>query len=113
MEYLIWALAVGVLFLAAVAGAGAFGEMPEPVVDQFQPSLPMGLLGAEDIRAARFTQTRRGYSPAQVDQLLSRVANQLASQGRRTPSRGSTSVSPQDVATSVETDTPATGAPCA
>ncbi len=63
-------IAAGVLFLAALAGAGRFGEMPDAVADQFVPELPERGLGPDDLRAARFATVLRGYSPGQVDRLL-------------------------------------------
>ena len=69
-------IAVGLLFLAALAGAGRFGEMPEPVVDQFIPELPDRPLTPDDLRAAQFGLTLRGYSPQQVDRLLAHAAQQ-------------------------------------
>lgn len=70
MEIVVLVLAAGVLFLAALAGAGRLGEMPDAVVDQFVPELPERGLGPDDLRAARFAITLRGYSPGQVDRLL-------------------------------------------
>lgn len=73
MEYAIWAFAAVVLLLAAIAGAGRFGEMPDAVPDHFVPRLPERPLRPGDLRNARFALTLRGYSPAQVDHLIGRA----------------------------------------
>ncbi len=76
MEYFVWALALGVLFLAAVAGAGRLGALPDPVTDEFIPALPERPLTPQDLAGAQFGTVLRGYSPAQVDRLLALAARQ-------------------------------------
>lgn len=70
------AVAVVVLFGAALAGAGRFGELPDAVVDEYLPELPDRPLVPDDLRAARFAVSPRGYSRTQVDRLLARAAAQ-------------------------------------
>lgn len=77
MEWFLWTLAVVVLGLAAVAGSGRFGGMPEPVVDVPGSPLPEGELTGEHLRNVRFSTTWQGYSVEQVDSLLDRLAEQL------------------------------------
>lgn len=77
MEWFLWALAVVVLGLAAVAGSGRFGAMPQPVHDAPVVHLPEGDLTGADLRAVQFAVATRGYSVSQVDELLARMASQL------------------------------------
>nr|NLI50699.1 DivIVA domain-containing protein [Propionibacterium sp.] len=69
-------MAALVLLGAAFAGAGRFGELPEPVVDEYLPELPDRPLVPDDLRTARFAVRPRGYSRTQVDRLLARAAAQ-------------------------------------
>lgn len=69
-----------ILLGAALAGAGRFGEMPPPVSDQFVPEAPDRSVGPDDLRTARFATVFRGYSPAQVDRILARAAEQWAAE---------------------------------
>lgn len=77
MEWLLWMVVVVVLGLAAVAGSGRFGSMPAPVHDVPIPTLPDGDVTADDLRRIQFATVTRGYSMAQVDALLDRLAWQL------------------------------------
>lgn len=77
MEWVLWGLAVVVLALAALAGSGRFGALPPPVHDTPVLDLPDADLTAADLRRIQFASVARGYSPAQVDELLGRVAAQL------------------------------------
>ncbi|MFT3875773.1 MAG: DivIVA domain-containing protein [Propioniciclava sp.] len=77
---MVWFLglcAFAVLGLAALAGSGRFGELPPPVHDTPVLDLPAGALGGADLRALRFANGVRGYAPAQVDEVLGRLAAQL------------------------------------
>ena len=72
-------VAIAALGVAAMAAAGGVGEMsPEPVDDVYRQELPEGPLHAEDIRGARFGVTLRGYAMDQVDDLLERLAREVA-----------------------------------
>lgn len=77
MEWLLWTLAVAVLGVAAVVASGRLGGMPDAVADTPPLDLPEEPLTAADVRDTRFTSVWQGYSPAQVDALLARVADQL------------------------------------
>lgn len=68
------AVALVVLFGAALAGAGRFGHLPDAVVDEYLPELPDRALRPEDVRSARFAVRPRGYSISQVERLLARAA---------------------------------------
>lgn len=79
MEIVIVVIAVAILGLAALVGTGRFGQMQtEPVRDTFQPPVPEGPLGATDLMQFRFGITPLGYDRFQVDQLVARLALQLA-----------------------------------
>lgn len=73
---LFFLLACLVLLGAAFAGAGHFGEMPDPVTDRFIPELPDRPLTPDDLAAAHFATTPWGYSPEQVGRLLAHAAKQ-------------------------------------
>lgn len=77
MEWLLWIAVVIILGLAAVAGSGRFGSMPAAVHDTPAPTLPDGELAGDDLRRVQFATVVRGYSMAQVDALLDRLARQL------------------------------------
>ena len=77
MEWFLAGLVLVVLAVAALAGAGRLGEMPPPVHDAPVLDLPPGVLTAQDVRGLQFAVTARGYSPAQVDEVLQRLAAQL------------------------------------
>lgn len=79
MEWFLWMIAVAVLGVAAVAASGRLGELPATVTDTPVPHLPQGRLSADDLRRALFAVVPRGYSMAQVDELLDRLARQLDS----------------------------------
>lgn len=77
---MIWFLCVIIVVivgLAVMAGSGKFGDVPATVDDRPVPDLPEGELSSADIRNAKFAIVPRGYSPAQVDALLSRLASQM------------------------------------
>lgn len=77
MEWVLWMAAAAVLGLAALAGSGRLGEMPDTVSDTPRPHLPEGDLTAEDLRDVQFAVVTRGYSMTQVDELLDRLARQI------------------------------------
>jgi DivIVA domain-containing protein len=84
MEWFIAVVAIAALGVAAMAAAGGVGEMsPEPVYDVYRQQLPEGPLGAADIRGARFGLALRGYAMAQVDDLLERLAAEVAERDAR------------------------------
>ena len=50
----------------------------QPVHDTYRQDLPDRPLNAEDIRSLRFGVTLRGYSMAQVDDVLERLGREIA-----------------------------------
>jgi DivIVA domain-containing protein len=80
MEWLIAVVAVAALGVAAMAAAGGMGQMSkDPVYDTYRQDLPTGgALTAEELRGVRFGITLRGYAMAQVDDLLDRLALEIA-----------------------------------
>lgn len=66
-----------VLFVAGVAATRNDVELAEAPPDVADLDLPVGELGAEDVRRVRFGVTLRGYRMSEVDALLDRVAAQL------------------------------------
>ena len=50
----------------------------DPVHDTYRQDLPDRPLGPEDIRSLRFGVTLRGYAMAQVDDVLERLAREIA-----------------------------------
>lgn len=79
MEWFIAVVAIVALGVAAMAAAGGVGEMsPEPVYDVYRQQLPDGPLRAQDLRDVRFAVALRGYAMAQVDELLARLADEIA-----------------------------------
>ena len=84
MEWIIAVVAVAALGIAAVAAAGGVGEMStDPVEDVYRQQLPEGPLSAEDVRGARFGTALRGYAMGQVDELLERLAAEIAERDAR------------------------------
>ena len=84
MEWLIAVVAIAALGVAAMAAAGGVGEMSrEPVYDVYRQQLPEGPLRADDVREARFGVVLRGYAMAQVDDLLERLADEIAARDAR------------------------------
>jgi DivIVA domain-containing protein len=80
MEWLIAVVAVAALGVAAMAAAGGMGQMSrDPVYDTYHQDLPTGgALTAEELRNVRFGVTLRGYAMTQVDDLLDRLALEIA-----------------------------------
>lgn len=79
MEWIIAVVAIAALGFAAVAAAGGVGEMSrDPVEDVYRQQLPEDALCADDVRGARFAMALRGYAMGQVDDLLERLATEIA-----------------------------------
>jgi DivIVA domain-containing protein len=84
MEWFVAVLAVALLGAAAIAAAGGMGEMSrEPVRDVYRQDLPDRPLTAEDLDGLRFGVTLRGYSMAQVDEILDRLGAEIAQRDAR------------------------------
>jgi DivIVA domain-containing protein len=80
MEWFIAVVIVAALGAAAVAAAGGLGGMAkEPVRDVYRQDLPTDRpLSAADISALRFGTALRGYAMGQVDDVLDRLAREIA-----------------------------------
>ncbi len=84
MEWFIAVIAVAALGVAAMAAAGGMGQMSrEPVYDTYRQDLPDRPLASEDIRRLRFGVTLRGYAMGQVDDVLARLAVEIAARDAR------------------------------
>ena len=84
MEWFIAVIAVAALGVAAMAAAGGMGQMSrEPVYDTYRQDLPDRPLASEDIRRLRFGVTLRGYAMGQVDDVLARLAAEIAARDAR------------------------------
>jgi DivIVA domain-containing protein len=78
MEWILAALAIAVVGLAAAASTGRFGEMPDVVDDRVRPTIPAtGPLTGKELRDVQFAVVPRGYAMEQVDELLQRLAAQI------------------------------------
>ncbi len=77
MEWVLWGVVALILAVAAVAGSGRLGSMPDAVRDVPEPQLPPGRLAGDDLRSLPLAIGPRGYSVGQVDALLARLARQL------------------------------------
>jgi DivIVA domain-containing protein len=84
MEWFIAVLAIVLLGAAAIAAAGGMGQMSrDPVRDIYRQDLPDRPLTAEDLDGLRFGVTLRGYSMAQVDEILDRLGAEIAQRDAR------------------------------
>ena len=61
----------------AIVASGRGGPMSEAYGDRPDPVLPVGRIGGDDLRRARFSLALRGYRMSEVDALLDRLARQL------------------------------------
>ena len=77
MEWVLAGFVIVVMAVAAVVGSGRWGAMPGVTDDRPPGRLAAGRLTPADLRQARFAVVPRGYSMAQVDALLARLADQL------------------------------------
>lgn len=79
MEWFIAVLAVAALGVAAMAAAGGMGQMAkDPVQDTYRQDLRDGPLTGADIKTLRFGIALRGYAMGQVDDVLDRLAHEIA-----------------------------------
>lgn len=72
MVYLLIGGALVVFGLAAVAGSGRLGEMPDPVDDRFAGRFPEEL-SPETVTEVRFSRAPIGYERAAVDKALATI----------------------------------------
>lgn len=70
-------LLVLVMGAVAVVAAGRGQPMSQAYDDRPDPVLPVGEIGGDDLRRARFSLALRGYRMSEVDALLDRLARQL------------------------------------
>ncbi|MCL1922595.1 MAG: DivIVA domain-containing protein [Propionibacteriaceae bacterium] len=77
MAWFIASLAVLVLGIAAVVGAGGLGQIGPMKTDRLTMDLPQRRLSAQDLRELQFTVVPRGYAMDQVDEVISRLQDQL------------------------------------
>jgi DivIVA domain-containing protein len=80
VEWFVAVVVIIALGVAAVAASGGLGEMSkEPVRDVYRQDLPVDrALRAGDISRLRFGVTLRGYAMGQVDDVLDRLAREIA-----------------------------------
>jgi len=77
LSWIIVAVAIVVIAVVWLVAARRMGGMPPVVDDRPGLDLPDEALGADDLKGVRFAVVSRGYSMAQVDALLDRLAMQL------------------------------------
>ena len=65
----------------AMVAAGRGTPLSEAYDDRPDPVLPVGEIGADDLRRTRFTLAFRGYRMSEVDALLERLSRQLEAPG--------------------------------
>jgi DivIVA domain-containing protein len=95
MEWFIAVFAIVLLGVAAMAAAGGMGEMSrEPVRDVYRQKLPDRPLTAADLQALKFGVTLRGYAMGQVDDLLDRLAAEIAERDARIAELGGGQIRP-------------------
>ena len=83
MPLLLLLLALALLAAVAVVAAGAGGGL-SPAPPELPPTrLPEGRLSPEDLRDVRFASAVRGYRMEQVDEVLDRLAAELAERDAR------------------------------
>jgi len=84
MEWFIAVIAVAALGVAAIAAAGGMGEMSKnPVHDTYRQDLPEAALTPTDIGQLKFGIALRGYAMSQVDDVLDRLAREIAERDAR------------------------------
>ncbi|HSU36396.1 MAG TPA: DivIVA domain-containing protein [Propionibacteriaceae bacterium] len=84
MEWFIAVIAVAALGVAAIAAAGGMGEMSKnPVYDTYRQDLPETALTPTDIGQLKFGIALRGYAMSQVDDVLDRLAREIAERDAR------------------------------
>ncbi len=72
-----------VVIVIALLAVGRFGELPAPSHDRPPLDLPDGAIEPRDIDAVRFAVGVRGYRMDEVDEVLDRVADDLATRDER------------------------------
>lgn len=77
MVWVLCAVVIVIIGAAVMTASGRFGAVPQVVDDRPVPDLPSHLMGPDDLRAVHFDVVARGYSMAQVDALLARLAVEM------------------------------------
>lgn len=77
MAWLFAVLLVALIGGIVLVAAGRGEAMAPPDVDDPDPGIPDGPIGAADLRRVRFNVAFRGYRAAEVERLLDRLADQL------------------------------------
>lgn len=105
MELIIVLVAIVVLGLGAMVAAGAFGGMQsEPVRDNETMVLPSAPVTGDELRAVRFDVTPRGYSMAEVDALLGRLADEADGKPQPAAAPAATATAPKTSSTVEDLD---------
>ena len=78
MVWVIVLVAMVAMGIAAIAGTGRLGEMPEPVTDRPKPLFPDLPFGEDYLSRLRLPVLANGYAVDQVDDLLSACASGAA-----------------------------------
>jgi DivIVA domain-containing protein len=77
-------LGIGVLAAVAVAASGRWGGLPDDHPDRPDLGLPVDApVGKADVDALHFSVGRRGYRMDEVDDVLDRLAAELAARDAR------------------------------
>jgi DivIVA domain-containing protein len=74
---------LAVLFATAVLATRSDPLLAEASPDRPDLALPDGTLGPDDVEQVRFSMAVRGYRMSEVDDVLSRLADELAQRDRR------------------------------
>ncbi|HNA99493.1 MAG TPA: DivIVA domain-containing protein [Marmoricola sp.] len=86
---MIWVLVVLIILLlggVAVVAVGYGASMQPAESDRRSPALPAGRITATDLREVRFNAAVRGYRMDEVDELISRLVNQMSDSPAPPPS---------------------------
>ncbi len=76
-------VAVIVVFAVAAVAVGRGGGLGPPETDLVLPSLPEGPVSADDVDQVQFAVGFRGYRMDQVDDVLNRLAHEIADRDSR------------------------------
>ncbi|QCV87094.1 DivIVA domain-containing protein [Acidipropionibacterium jensenii] len=114
MVWVLCAVVIVIIGAAVMASSGRFGAVPAVVDDRPAPDLPADRLTPDDLRAVRFDVVARGYSMAQVDALLARMAVEMQMPDelpadRAAARRGESEESPQSQAPGEDQPPPVSG----
>ena len=74
---------IAVVVAVAMLAVGRLGELAPTTADRAPLAVPEGALAADDVDAVRFAVGLRGYRMDEVDEVLDRVAVDLAARDER------------------------------